>query len=67
MCPTMEPSLSEFVSSHLLLLKWLDAQILTGILAGHVEHYTLGSLVLISVVAFAFTLLLTLMVHSATL
>jgi hypothetical protein len=63
----MEPSLSEFVSSHLLLLKWLDAQILTGILAEHVEHYTLGRLVLISIVAFAFTLLLTLMVHSATL
>jgi hypothetical protein len=67
MCPTMEPSLSKFVSSHLLLLNWLDAQILTGILVGHVEHYTLGNLVLISVVAFAFTRLLTLMVHSATL
>jgi hypothetical protein len=63
----MEPSLSKFVSSHLLLLNWLDAQILTGILVGYVEHYTLGNLVLISVVAFAFTLLLTLMVHSATL
>lgn len=63
----MEPSLSEFVSSHLLLLNWVDAQILTGILVGHVEHYTSQNLVLISVVAFSFTLLLTLMVHTATL